>query len=151
MDHILTKDWPDSIAFDRLHALALCGYRPKLGIQSDGMGFSRIDLAHPRSRGRHAAPSLTLWSNGILATTGLLWPERYAPREEGPPEWQKFIDTGEAERFEDFVESIASPSFIDGRLRPFVRNAKVVVTRLSLGASLCVMLGLGGKILVAFH
>ena len=140
--------WPDTISFDRLHALAKRGYQAHLGTACDDIGFSRIDLKHPRSTGEYVPPSVTIWSNGILATDQLLWPTKYVLQEEGPPSWQKFIATSDAKSFDEFVQSVPLPSFFDLYGRPMLANAKVFAAHLLFGASLCCVIAAAFKLLL---
>ena len=142
MDHAITKDWPDTITFDRLHALAKRGYRACLGIDPDNSGFSRIDLWHPRVSGSRVPPRLTVWSNGIVATRELLWPARYVPSDDGStPDWQKFIDVSDQKLFEEFVESIPRPNVLDLYVYPCEKHLKGFLARLLFGVTLCGSIG----------
>lgn len=149
-NYTVTKDWPDTITFDRLHALAKRGYRAALGIGCDEGGFSRIDLAHPKVKGAHIPPKITLWSNGIVATRELLWPSRYVPQEDGSmPGWQKFIDVSDDEVFQSFVHSVPLPTVVDLYIVPGTRHAKIFLARFTFAASLCFCVA--GAIMMVQH
>ena len=137
-DYTVTKDWPDTITFDRLHALAKRGYRAVLGIDCNDQGFSKIELSHPRSRGKNIPPKITLWSNGIVATNELLWPCRHVPQEDGfEPAWQKYIDVTDREVFQSFVDSVDAPTIIDLYVLPAAFQFRIFLARLMLASSFC--------------
>ena len=147
-DYAITKDWPDTITFDRLHALAQRGYRACLGSEPDDSGFSRIDLWHPKVTGQSLPPRLTIWSNGIVATRELLWPLRHVPCEDGStPDWQKFIDVSDDRLFRDFVESVPKPNVVDLYVHPFGKHFKTFCARLLFGATLCASIAFAVELL----
>jgi hypothetical protein len=140
-DYAVTKDWPDTITFDRIHALAQRGYRACLGVKGDDSGFARIDLWHPRTTGPNAPPKLTIWSNGIVATSQLLWPAKHVPQEDGSvPDWQKFIDIADGDIFRNFVDTVPMPTLMDLYVRPGIQHARVFSARFVFGFSLCGMI-----------
>ena len=140
--HVVPRQWADAIAFNRLHALVARGYQPRFDCVNNE-DFSCVELVHPRIRAPRVPPRLVLWSNGILSTDTILWPDRYVPQEDGPPDWQRFIDVVDGDRFSDFVSGIARPSLVDTHLVPAYREAKTFVARLLFGSSLCVVLAGG--------
>ncbi len=143
--HVVPRQWADAIAFNRLHALIARGYRPRFDCVNNE-DFSGVELVHPKDRGSRTPPRLMLWSNGILSTDTILWPERYVPQEEGPPDWQRFIDIVDGDRFSEFVSSVARPNVIDTHLIPAYREVKTFLARLVFGSSLCVVLA-GGLVI----
>ncbi len=147
-DYAITKDWPDTISFDRLHALSARGYRPRLGMATDDSGFARIDLAHPRVRGKLVPPKLTLWSNGILATSELLWPARHVVQDDGTaPDWQKFIEASDDKLFRSFVDSVPAPNALDLYGFPFVGFLRVSAARFLYASMLCLCIAVAIRVL----
>jgi len=111
---VLPSDCPDSIGFARLHALVGRGYRPQLGAKRGEDGHVCIPFTHPRDgRKTSPPPAITLWSDGILSTNGLLWPDKHVPSDEPPPDWQRFIMPEEDKRFVGFLASVVRPGFVD--------------------------------------
>jgi hypothetical protein len=104
---------PDVIAFDRLHALVKRGYRPIYGTGHSDNKYASIELRHPKRKGDDAPPTLTLWSNGIVSTTMILWPRQYVPSSGDAPVWQKFIDASDDACFARFAGEIPLPTIQD--------------------------------------
>jgi hypothetical protein len=143
--HVLNSQWPDStpwpdaIGFARLHRLAQRGYRPCFTARAEGNPKCLL-LEHPRKSGKNVPPPLTLWSDGIITTTEVLWPAKYVPSADGPPDWQLFISPDEAARFESFAESIAQPNVFDLYWVPALKIAKRFAVHFIYGTALCVVI-----------
>ena len=149
MTYALTTECLDTIGFMRLHALVARGYRPAFGTEPRADGHVCISLTHPRVSRSKSPPEVTLWSDGIISTNGILWPDKYVPTQEGPPDWQRFILPAQADRFVAFAASVERPDVIDLYVKPAWRHTKMFVVRMLFGSSLCVLLGFGGQLLAA--
>jgi hypothetical protein len=145
---VLTTECLDSVGFSRLHALVARGYVPDIGRSLRDDGHVCIMLKHPRAARLKAPPAITLWSDGIVSTNDVLWPEKYVPTEEGAPDWQRFILPAQGDRFEAFAASVERPDLFDLYLKPAYRHAKVFGMCMLFGSTLCVLLGFAGKLVV---
>ena len=81
-----------------------------------------------------------------MSTSDVLWPEKYIRQEGGPPDWQKFVDTGDEEGFTSFLQSVPLPSCMDLYVYPGMQQAKLFAARLTIGTTLCILIWLGGKL-----
>ena len=140
--HVITTQWADAIAFNRLHALVKRGYKLRFDT-IDNDDFSCIDLVHPKRRGAAPPPRLTLWSNGIVSTPKVLWPQRYVEQEDGPPDWQRYIDVSDGDRFDELVNGIPVPNAFDTFFLPALRHLKTFSARFLFGSSLCAVIAVG--------
>ena len=145
----LTNETVDSIGFARLQALVQRGYKPLFGITRRDDGHVCIPLVHPRATRKDPPPPLMLWSDGIVSTSAILWPQKYVPSDDAPPDWQKYILPGEADRFESFALSVTPPDVIDLYVKPFCAEAKLFVLRMIFGATLCTVLGITAYLTLA--
>jgi hypothetical protein len=137
----------DAVAFDRLHALVKRGYRPIYGTgHSDGL-YSSIELRHPKTKGEGAPPSVTLWSNGIVSTTMILWPRQYVPSSGEVPVWQKFIDSTDDACFDRFAGEVPLPNFYDRYFSSAFQKARSIAIVAVFAVSLCGILPLTSKLL----
>jgi hypothetical protein len=129
----------DAVAFDRLHALVKRGYQPVYGTgHSDGM-YSSIELRHPRKKGACVPPTVTLWSNGIISTTMILWPKQYVPSSGEAPIWQKFIDSSDEACFDRFTSEVPLPTIYDRYFSSPFQKAKSLAV---MGAAAACVSGL---------
>jgi hypothetical protein len=88
-----------------------------------------------------ASKATTIWSNGIVATSQLLWPAKHVPQEDGSvPDWQKFIDIADGDIFRNFVDTVPMPTLMDLYVRPGIQHARVFSARFVFGFSLCGMI-----------
>lgn len=137
------------VGFARLHALVARGYRPIFDATARAPAPSFITLHHPRAAHRDTPPPITLWSDGILATTKVLFPRRFVPEDgKGPPDWQRFILPGEAERFATFIAEIDPPRVVDLYLAPTLAQARTFALRFAAGAALCFVLAALSKLVL---
>lgn len=137
----------EAVAFDRLHALVDRGYRPVFGgSQSDGV-FSRIELRHPKTKGDAGPPPVTLWSNGIVSTTAILWPRQYVPSREGVPVWQKFIASEDGPCFAHFLADIPRPGLYDRHFASPLQKTRALAMTALFSTAACGSLPVIAKIL----
>ena len=146
----LTTECLDAIGFARLNALVERGYRPRLGARRGEDGHVCIPFTHPRDgAAKRPPPPLTLWSDGIVSTSGLLWPDKHVASDEPAPDWQRWIMPEDDHRFRGFLESVLPPGPVDLYLKPALAGAKVFALRFMFGATLCTLVALAAKLVVA--
>ncbi len=91
------------VAFQRLHALAKRGYRPRLGSRNTTGSDEAIELSHPRSNAKPPVPNVILHPNGDVWLSA-----------------RKEIEYEYPEEFARFARSVKLPTFHDLYVSPAI-------------------------------
>jgi hypothetical protein len=136
-----STDFAGAVAFGRLHALVKRGYGVRFDAASED--DASVELVHLRRAGPDVPPRLTLWSNGLISTRQILWPQKYVAQEQGPPLWQQIIRGDDSKPFDEFLSSVSEPTYFDRVIYPVYCQIKIFALMLLSALAVCCTLSLG--------